>query len=43
MSVAERSTVDLPGLRELAASDVKPLAERIAECERTAGPFWRHC
>ena len=33
--------VDLPGLREVAAFDVKPLAECIAECERTAAPFYK--
>jgi integrase/recombinase XerD len=33
--------VDLPRLREVAAVDVKPLAECIAECERTAAPFYR--
>src|SRR5208283_4459937 len=33
--------VDLPGLREVAAFDVKPVAECIAECERTAAPFYK--
>ena len=33
--------VDLPGLREVAAFDVKPLAECVAECERTAAPFYK--
>jgi site-specific recombinase XerD len=33
--------VDLPGLREVAALDVKPLVECIAECERTAAPFYK--
>lgn len=33
--------VDLPGLWEVAALDVKPLAECIAECECTATPFYK--
>lgn len=33
--------VDLPGLREVATFDVKPLVECIAECERTAAPFYK--
>ena len=33
--------VDLPGLREVATFDVKPVAECIAECERTAAPFYK--
>jgi site-specific recombinase XerD len=32
--------VDLPGLREVAAFDVKPLVDCIAQCERTAAPFY---
>ncbi len=32
--------VDLPSLREVAALDVEPVAECIAECERTATPFY---
>lgn len=33
--------VDLPGLREVATFDVKPLVECIAECDRTAAPFYK--
>ena len=33
--------VDLPALREVAAFDIKPLAECVAECERTAAPFYK--
>jgi integrase/recombinase XerD len=33
--------VDLPSLREVAALDLKPLVECIAECERTAAPFYK--
>jgi integrase/recombinase XerD len=33
--------VDLPGLREVAAFDIKALSDCIAECERTAAPFYR--
>jgi site-specific recombinase XerD len=33
--------VDLPSLREVAAFDVKLLVNCIAQCERTAAPFYR--
>jgi integrase/recombinase XerD len=33
--------VDLPGLREVATFDVKPLVECIAGCERIAAPFYK--
>jgi hypothetical protein len=33
--------VDLPGLREVAAFDVKPLVDCITEWERIAAPFYK--
>ncbi len=33
--------VDLPGLREVAAFDLRALSDCIAQCERTAAPFYR--
>lgn len=33
--------VDLPGLREVAAFDVQPLVDCIAQCERIAAPFYK--
>jgi len=33
--------VDLLGLREVAAFDVKPLADCVTECERVAAPFYK--
>jgi hypothetical protein len=44
MSVAATriyAKVDLVGLREVAAFDVRPLVDCIQQCEQSAAPFYR--